>query len=262
MLLFSSESFENSLDIKLTAMIDFKQLLTAFERFAYGQSLHTAFTELLDWALLPFKQHTSFEEQSAALDSYRTHPKVNQLVPLITLIGDLSDGFADPVGELFMQAISSGHNGQFFTPTPICEMISAMSVGETLEDNKTVCDPACGSGRMLLAAAKINRHALLYGADLEITCCKMALLNMLLYSVQGEIAHMNTLSNEFYKGYKVSTTLVDGYHMPYYDEFTEPELSYIWLKPAQIVEPKVKFTTPFEPMSSTQPINGVQGSLF
>jgi hypothetical protein len=137
MLLFSSESFENSLDIKLTAMTDFKQLLTAFERLAYGQSLHTAFTELLDWTLLPFKQYTTVEEQSAALEVYRTHFKVNQLVPLITLIGELSEGFSDPLGELFMLVISSGHNGQFFTPTPICEMISAMSVGETLEDNKT-----------------------------------------------------------------------------------------------------------------------------
>jgi hypothetical protein len=36
-------------------MTDFKQLLTAFERFAYGQSLHTAFTHMLDWTLLPFK---------------------------------------------------------------------------------------------------------------------------------------------------------------------------------------------------------------
>jgi type I restriction-modification system DNA methylase subunit len=198
----------------------------------------------------------------AALETYRSHPKVNQLVPLITLIGDLSEGFADPLGELFMQAISSGHNGQFFTPAPICEMISVMSVGETLEDNKTICDPACGSGRMLLAAAKINRYALLYGADLDITCCKMALLNMLLNSLKGEIAHMNTLSNEFYRGYKVSTTLVDGYYMPYYVEFTEPELSYIWLGPIQNVKPKTRFITPFEPARASQPINGIQGSLF
>lgn len=243
-------------------MTDFKQLLTAFERFSYGQSLHTAFTEILDWTLLPFKQYSTIEDQSAALEAYRTHPKVTQLVPLITLIGGLSEGFADPLGELFMLAISSGHNGQFFTPTPICEMLSAMSIGETLEDNKTVCDPACGSGRMLLAAAKLNRHALLYGADLDITCCKMALLNMLLNSLQGEIAHMNTLSNEFYTGYKVSTALVDGFHMPYYVEFTEPELSNIWLRPNQSVKPKPAFTTPFEPVRASQPINGVQGNLF
>ena len=58
---------------------------------------------------------------------------------------------------------------------------------------------------MLLAAAKINRHMLLFGADLDITCCKMALINMLFNSLQREIAHMNTLSNDFYRGFKTET---------------------------------------------------------
>jgi len=75
------------------------------------------------------------------------------------------------------------------------------------------------------------------------------------------VAHMNTLSNDFYKGYKVSTTLVNGYHMPYYTEFDGPELSYIWLRPVKQQSKKV-FTTPFEPVRATQPINGVQASLF
>ncbi|MHB8208443.1 N-6 DNA methylase [Mucilaginibacter sp.] len=165
------------------------------------------------------------------------------------------------MGELYQQAISSGHNGQFWTPEPICDMMTAITIGDTLEDNQTVCDPACGSGRMLLSAAKINRRALFYGADLDITCCKMTLVNMLLNSLQGEIAHMNTLSNDFYKGYKVSTTLVNGYHMPYYIEFTEPELSYIWLRPVK-QQAKPVFTTTFESVRAAQSINGVQASLF
>jgi type I restriction enzyme M protein len=114
---------------------------------------------------------------------------------------------------------------------------------------------------MLLSAAKINRHLKLYGADLDITCCKMALLNMLFNSLQGEIAHMNSLSNDFYRGYKVQTTLIDGYHMPYYIEFTEPDQSYIWLKPVK-EQAKPRFDKPFELVRAKQPINGIQGSLF
>ena len=134
-------------------MTEIKQLLTAFERFAYGQSLHTAFTEMLDWTLLPFKQHSTVEEQSAALETYRTHPKVTQLVSLITLIGEGSESFFDPLGELHQQAISSGHNGQYWSPEPVCDMMANLTIGDTLEDGQTVSDPACGSGRMLLAAA-------------------------------------------------------------------------------------------------------------
>lgn len=242
-------------------MTDIKQLLKEFERFAHGQSLHNAFTELLNWTLLPFKKYDSAEEQQLALETYRNHSKVKQLASMATIIGDLSEGFSDPLGELYMQAICNGHNGQYFTPEHVCDMIAAMTIGDELLDGQTVCDPTCGSGRMLLSAAKINRFAILYGADLDIICCKMALLNMLLNSLKGEIAHMNTLSNDFYIGYKVDNTLVDDYHLPYYIEFTNPELSYIWLKPnAKVANPK--FYKPFKPTSAPQPINGQQGSLF
>ncbi|WP_295772361.1 N-6 DNA methylase [uncultured Mucilaginibacter sp.] len=240
-------------------MTDFKQLVTAFERFAYGQSLHTAFTEMLDWTLLPFKRSEDKSEQQVALETYRNHKKVNELVNLVKLVGDLSENFSDPLGELYMQAISNGHNGQYFTPEPICDMMAAISVGNPTE-GQTVADCACGSGRMLLSAAKINRRLKLYGADLDITCCKMALVNMLLNSLQGEIAHMNSLTNDFYRGYKVSTKLVNGYHVPYYIEFTEPEQSYIWLRPVKEAAPK--FDKPFEPVRDKTPINGIQGSLF
>jgi hypothetical protein len=70
----------------------------------------------------------------------------------------------------------------------------------------------------------------------------MALINLLL---KGEIAHMNTLSNEFYTGYKVCTTLVDGYYIPYNNEFNGANQSYMWLKPGQKVLPRPAFTTPF-----------------
>jgi hypothetical protein len=66
----------------------------------------------------------------------------------------------------------------------------------------------------------------------------------------------------FTKATRVSTVLVEGYHMPYYTEFTEPELSYIWSKPNQKAQPKPLFTTPFEPVRASQSMNGVQGSLF
>jgi hypothetical protein len=258
--LFSSSSVREFPRIKLTAMTEIKQLLADFTRYAHGQSLHTAFTELLDWTLLPFKWFDNAAGQQQAIETYRNHPKVNQLVKLVTMVGDLSEGFCDPLGELFMQAISNGHNGQYFTPEPICDMLAMMTF-DNAKDGKTVSDPACGSGRMLLAAAKINRSSLLYGADLDLTCCKMALVNMLLNSLQGEIAHMNSLSNDFYRSYTVQTTLVDGYHMPYYIEFTEPEQSYIWLKPVS-EQAKPKFDKPFESISAKKAISGVQGSLF
>lgn len=243
-------------------MTQIKPLLSAFERFAYGQSLHSAFTNMLDWMLLPFKKYNNAEEQQQALEIYRNHPKVQQLVPLITIIGELSENFADPIGELFMQAISNGHNGQFFTPEPICDVFAKMQLADSSTPGQTVYDCACGSGRMLLAAAKVNRNLLLYGGDIDAICCKMALVNMLLNSLQGEIAHMDSLTNEFYRGYKVSTVLLDGYHHPYYEEFTEAEQSRIWLKPLKHSNVGSMFDRPFELIRVMKSGSGIQGSLF
>lgn len=100
---------------------------------------------------------------------------------------------------------------------------------------------------MFLAAAKINRHLLLYDADLDVIYCKMALLNMLLNSLSSEIAHLNSLTNEFYKGFKVETILVGTHCYSYYVEFTNAELSRILLHDLMVrSEPKSKFTKPFE----------------
>jgi hypothetical protein len=59
-------------------------------------------------------------------------------------------------------------------------------------DPITVCDPCCGSGVMLLAAAsQIPRWALdwglvqFYGADIDWTCVMMAQINCMLYGLNG-----------------------------------------------------------------------------
>lgn len=239
-------------------MAEIKQLTKLFEQFAYPQDHSKAFTDLLNWILLPFKAHSNNAEQVEALKVYQEHPKVNQLVALVTEIGTLSEGFCDPLGELYMQAVSYGRLGQYFTPEPLCDMIATMQVGDNSQPKQTILDPACGSGRMLLSAAKINRHMKFYGADLDNVCCKKALVNMLLNSLTGEIACMNSLTNEFNVGYKVHTTLVNGYHSPYYVEFTDAKQSSIWLQELKV---KQAFDTPFEPLSIKYE-TGIQVSLF
>jgi hypothetical protein len=76
-------------------------------------SLQAVFTELLDWTLLPFKKWDNAELQNQALETYQKHPKATQLINLLTLIGDASEDFCDPLSELYQQAISNGHNGQY-----------------------------------------------------------------------------------------------------------------------------------------------------
>lgn len=237
-------------------MIDITKLCNQFDRYSHAQSQATAFTEMLDKFLLPFKLCTTQEESEAQTQQIITCPRKDTLAPLLQMLGELSEGFNDPLGELYMRKISKGHMGQYFTPQHVCDLMAQLSVGIS-GNGKTVLDPACGSGRMLLAAAKINRHLLFYGADLDATCCKMAVANMLLQSLTGEIAHMNSLSNEFFTGYRISTTLYNGYYFPWYKEITKPEESSIWMRPMSQPEKPFAETTIMFPQGAYQ-----QGNLF
>jgi type I restriction-modification system DNA methylase subunit len=202
-------------------------LISLFTKYADTQDYSTAFSQLLDYMLTPFKWHEHDRRQ--ALASLLAHKKRELLLPIITEIGQLSEGFADPLGSLYEQLISKGRLGQyFFTPPHVSDFMAALTIGDSAIPGKTVFDPACGSGRMLLSAAKINRHLRLYGADIDLVLCRVTLANMLLNSLTGEIAHMNTLTNEFYIGYKTDTILRAGYHIPYYREFAVREESVIW----------------------------------
>ncbi len=75
------------------------------------------------------------------------------------LVKIMDETNADILGDLFQGAITYGENGQFLTPEPICQMMAKMNLPTEkteLEGRRTVDDPCCGSGRMLLAAAQIQ----------------------------------------------------------------------------------------------------------
>ena len=242
-------------------MKDFKTFTTLFEQYAYTKNYSTALSELLDYFLLAFKFDETGAAKHEAILHLSSHPQKALLVLLFNEIGTLSEGFKDPIGMLFEQCISKGQKGQFFTPDPLASLMAVCVGNDDLKDGQSVYDPACGSGRMLLAAAKINRHLRFYGADIDPLCCKISLVNMLLNSLTGEVTHMNSLTNEFYTGFKTGSVLRNGYYYPYYKEFTDPHESYMWLRPVEKPK-KASFEEPFEPTKSPLMRDGIQGNLF
>lgn len=107
----------------------------------------------------------------------------------------------DPFGDYFEEFLSNSSNGQFFTPLPICELMSqlvtAPKVGDKpKEGDRRILDPACGSGRLILSAARRDRNQFFVGIDISYTCCLMTIINMCLNSLNGEVIHKNALSGE------------------------------------------------------------------
>ncbi len=134
------------------------------------------------------------------------------------LLTEMEDRFGDSLGndvlsDFFEQYISNGRNGQYFTPYPICQFMASIthidSVCDSGVDKKTlrVLDPACGSGRMLLASHRVNGpdHEY-YGIDIDRTCVKMTALNLFLNGVwNGEVMCANSLMpDDFNVAYRIS----------------------------------------------------------
>ncbi|AXG72987.1 SAM-dependent DNA methyltransferase [Flavobacterium arcticum] len=97
----------------------------------------------------------------------------------------LKNPYSDILGDYFTLHITRGQNGQFFTPDPVCEFMAAITHGDKNKKGARVFDPACGSGRMLLAAAKNSPDNLFFGADNDQTCAHMATLNFFLNGLRG-----------------------------------------------------------------------------
>lgn len=116
----------------------------------------------------------------------------------------------DAWGDLFMYFTpKGGAKGQFFTPIEICNLMAESSVDTSIMPH-TVCgafgwrvtinDPAAGSARNLLAAhARFikdgARKPYLIAEDVDLDCCRMSAVNMMMHGCFGEVICHNTLSD-------------------------------------------------------------------
>lgn len=126
--------------------------------------------------------------------------------------------FEDPFADYFQEGISKGHNGQFFTPDSVGTLMSEITMQKFTDGNKKIYDSACGSGALLLAAAKKDRTGYFVGCDISEMCCKMAVINLCLNSLRGEVWHMDTLSLHAWRKWEV--TYISGTKLPYIIERT------------------------------------------
>ncbi|MBR2938607.1 MAG: type I restriction-modification system subunit M [Kiritimatiellae bacterium] len=107
-------------------------------------------------------------------------------------LGDYKDNTIDAFGDAYeflmgMYASNAGKSGgEFFTPQEVSELLTRLAVGRKKEVNK-VYDPACGSGSLLLKAAKVlgKEHVRLgfFGQEINITTYNLCRINMFLHDI-------------------------------------------------------------------------------
>jgi hypothetical protein len=202
----------------------FSQLMEPLTR-RYGVS--SVFSDFVYMMVCSFSLGQMEEEYMKTIRRYdkneiQRFPEVFAAL-VVEMTGD-GEGMVDVLGDYFEQYISYGHNGQFFTPQNICDMMARMQ--NPPQALHRIHDPACGSGRMLMAMAKLNRFARFYGADNDRNCALMTVVNFTLNGMFGEVSWMNSLSQQWYGGWVVEPTIKG---CPRITSITEAQ-SYIKLK--------------------------------
>ncbi len=100
----------------------------------------------------------------------------------------MDGNYGDPLGEFYMEHISHGKGGEYFTPFNIAYMMAEMV---SPEPNDTTLDPTCGTGVMLIAARCVihRKHGWvassrygrnLYGTEINADIVGLAKINMYL----------------------------------------------------------------------------------
>lgn len=135
-----------------------------------GWSSWHYFDYFLDWLLFGFGAIT--EEPKEPHGCEGASMRLYQGFSLETLMAWPYDYF----GEILAENQHGRHRGFFPTPMDVCTMMVRMQFGEGEDMRaKTVCDPAAGTGRMLLAASNYSYR--LYAVDIDATVLKALKVN-------------------------------------------------------------------------------------
>lgn len=196
----------------------------------------------IDISLLTNKKYThdfkGNEEAYAEMLSEWLHQLNHELEtkPYFDMLGNFYE-------ELVTSHVKSKNMGQFFTPSDVIELMVDLTIeGGEVEYNEMINDCACGSARMLLSAyVHSGCNFICIGQDLDEVSCKMAVLNFWSHGVRGSILHQNTLTHEFYQGWRVNKYLHHGIPIPHIELVNEKEAyQFIGVNKNNIIELKQK----------------------
>lgn len=180
-----------------------EQLLSLLDRAAHlaGASRGQTFEDFLQLTVCALSGGEMEAAYLQTVQRYTEGPQGKRAIDTLTallasLIQIMDETRADILGDLFQGAVSNGERGQFMTPDCISDLMAQLvSADETTPDAR-VSDCCCGSGRLLLAAAKVNRNRLFVGQDIDLRCVRMTAINLALHNLYGYVLWGNTLKLE------------------------------------------------------------------
>ena len=179
----------------------FKQLEDVSQRSSLSRG--QAFEDFLHVSVCALGSPLMEEEYLQTVERHKAGTKgkrgIDKLAEMFATLIDATDKTRnDVLGDLFQGAISYGEKGQFLTPECICDMMAQINLPEEKTDidgRRSVNDPCCGAGRMLLSAAKVQPNWHFVGQDVDLRCVRMTAINLAIRNHYGHVVCGNSLSN-------------------------------------------------------------------
>ncbi|WQV06760.1 type I restriction-modification system subunit M [Helicobacter pylori] len=153
-----------------------------------------------------FNDNTKLGEGKAMVDTLSNLVKIFANLSL-GAHGALDDDLLGDAYEYLMRhfASESGKSkGQFYTPSEVSLLLSLLlEIDKNTRQDKTIYDPTCGSGSLLLKASSLagEKGLTIYGQEKDISTTALCIMNMVLHnSATADIAKggSSTLSNPYF----------------------------------------------------------------
>lgn len=235
-----------------------KKFSLILNSLAGKHSLGTTFSDFLELSICALSNQKKEERYLEIISRYSKDEALifsEAFASMIIEMGDMYNGWQDPLGAYFEEFITRGHNGQFFTPNTITDFMAQINLDKD-SSGQRIIDPACGSGRTLLSAAKhAGPNNYFFAADVDRNCAMMSAINLCLHGLKGEVAWMNSLSNQFFGGW-----IITLFPFPHLIEINVDQ-SNIALKLPEFIN-QMSEKKEFKPIERSNSDNTVQLSLF
>lgn len=193
-----------------------KELMTEIKRLSQSRGLNDVFTTFLEISAVSLgaqmdlsnatEREKRYQEIAAQLPTEELSAYGKMLALLYLAVQHQKDDPCDILGAIFHELqLNNEWNGQFFTPDNVSRMMASITIPSTLDKEvMTICEPACGSGTMIIASAWAMQQnhidhktrSLFIAKDLDIRCVWMTYIQMMLYEIPAIVVHGNSLTSE------------------------------------------------------------------
>lgn len=211
-----------------------REIVKLIESIGYRHGIQTIFDDYLTIASCAVSNAVDkvhFEEREALyMETIKKYSKeeLQKFVELHAMVVNALEQSlysSDLLGELYHSLNqSNSRNGQFFTPIHIAEFMAEAMLGPKCTEieekgHVTLCEPTCGSGVMVIAAANSlyknhynpSQNMCVLACDNDIRCAKMAYIQLSYLGIPAVVVHGDSLAMQEYARFYTPVYMIGGW---------------------------------------------------